>query len=197
MLLRNVTAKSHRVGGPEPKEPIGTVGNADGWQIVTNRKCRRELLMNLTAQMQKIADEYKQEAEDFDADLVSDSDGNYCFLSKKYEVSCHFFSYTPIQCTYMFMQIVLDSEVLPDIQLGPRKEEPPTEIPTVIPETDSEDEIIVVDEIPPKDDPGLARPSASGLIPPPPSPQASNGDKMDVQMTPSQQPGANDLLTQR
>ena len=76
--------------------------------------------------MQKIADEYKQEAEDFDADLVSDSDGNYCFLSKKYEVSCHFFSYTPIQCTYMLMQTVLDSEVLPDIQLGPRKEEPPT-----------------------------------------------------------------------
>ena len=79
MLLRNVTAKFHRVGGPEPKEPIGTVGNADGWKIVTNRKCRRELLMNLTAQMQKIADEYKLEAEDFDADLVSDSDGNYCF----------------------------------------------------------------------------------------------------------------------
>ena len=93
------------------------------------------------------------------------------------------------------MQIVLDSEVLPDIQLGPRKEI--TEIPTVIPETDSEDEIIVVDEIPSKDDPGLARPNASGLIPPPPSPQASNGDKMDVQMTPSQQPGANDHLTQR
>ena len=91
----------------------------------------------------------------------------------------------------------LDSEVLPDIQLGPRKEEPPTEISTVIPGTDSEDEIIVVDEIPPKDDPGLAKPSTSGLIPPPPSPQASNGDKIDVQMTPSQQPGANDLLTQR
>ena len=96
----------------------------------------------------------------------------------------------------MFMQIVLDSEVLPDIQMGLRKE-PPTEIPTVIPETDSEDEIIVVDEIPPKDDPGLAKTSTSGLIPPPPSPQASNGDKIDVQMTPSQQPGANDLLTQR
>ena len=95
------------------------------------------------------------------------------------------------------MQIVVDSEVLPDIQLGPRKEEPPTEIPTVIPETDSEDEIIVVDEIPPKDDPGKSRPSTSGLIPPPPSPQASNGDKMDDQMTPSQQPGAHDLLTQR
>ena len=158
MLLRNVAAKSDRVGGLEPEEPIGTVGNGDGWQIVTNRKCRRELLRNLTAQMQKIADEYKQEAEDFDA--------------------------------------VLDSEVLPDIQLGPRKEEPPTEIPTVIPETDSEDEIIVVDEIPPKDDPGLAKPSTSGLIPTPPSPQASNGDKIDVQMTPSQQPGANDL-TQR
>ena len=92
MLLRNATAKSHRVGGPEPKEPVGTVGNADGWQIVTNIKHRRELLRNLTSQMQKIADEYKQEAEDFDADLVSDSDGNYCFLSKKYEVSCHLFS---------------------------------------------------------------------------------------------------------
>ena len=52
------------------------------------------------------------------------------------------------------MQIVLDSEVLPDIQLGSRKEEPPTEIPTEIPETESEDEIIVVDEIPPKDDQG-------------------------------------------
>ena len=63
--------------------------------------------------------------------------------------------------------------------------------------TDSEDEIIVVDEIPPKDDPGLAKPSTSGLIPPPPSPQASNGDKNDVQMTPSQQPGANNFLTQR
>ena len=88
MLLRNGTAKSDRVGGPEPQEPVG---NADGWQIVTNRKCRRELLRNLTAQMQQIADEYKQEAEDFDADLVSDSDGNYCFLSKKYQVSCHFF----------------------------------------------------------------------------------------------------------
>ena len=94
------------------------------------------------------------------------------------------------------MQIVLDSEVLPDIQLGPRKEESATEIPIVIPENDSEDEIIVVDEIPPKDDPGLAKPSTSGLIPPP-SPQVSNGDKIDVQMTPSQQPGANDLLTQR
>ena len=47
------------------------------------------------------------------------------------------------------------------LQLGPRKEEPPTEIPTVIPETDSEDEIIVVDEIAPKDDPGLAKPSTS------------------------------------
>ena len=164
---------------------------------MTNRKCRRELLRNLTAQMQKIADEYKQEAEDFDADLVSDSDGKYCFLSQKYQFSCHFFIYTPIQCTYIFMQIVLDSEVLPDIQLGPRKEEPPTEIPTVIPQTDSDDEITVVDEITPKDDPGLAKPSTSGLIPPPPSPQASNGDKIDVQMTPSQKPGANDLLTQR
>ena len=78
--------------------------------------------------------------------------------------------------------------------MGPRKEEPPTEIPTVIPETDSEDEIIVVDEIPPKDDLGLAKPSASGLIPPPHSPQASNCDKIDVQITPSQKPGANDLL---
>ena len=192
MLLRNVAAKSDRVGGPEPKEPIGTVGNGDGWQIVTNRKCRRELLRNLTAQIQKIADEYKQGAEDFDADLVSDSDGKYSFLSQKYQFSCHFFlSTTPIQCTYMFMQIVLDSEVLPDIQLRPRKEEPPTEIPTEkSPETDSEDEIIVVDEITPKDDPGLAKPSTSGLIPPPPSPQASNGDKIDVQMTPSQQPGS-------
>ena len=82
MLLRNVAAKSDRVGGPEPKEPIGTVGNGDGWQIVTNRKCRRELLRNLTVQMQKIADEYKQEAEDFDAELVSDSEGNYCFITK-------------------------------------------------------------------------------------------------------------------
>ena len=82
MLLRNVVTKSDRVGGPEPKEPIGTVGNGDGWQIVTNRKHRRELLRNLTAQMQKIADEYKQEAEDFDADLVSDSDGKYCFYHK-------------------------------------------------------------------------------------------------------------------
>ena len=112
LLLRNVAAKSNRVGGPEPKEPIGT-GN--GWQIVAKRKYRRELLRNLTAQMQKIAGEYKQEAEDFDTDLVSDSDGNYCFLSQKYQFSCHFFIYTPIQCTYMFMQIVLDSEVLPDI----------------------------------------------------------------------------------
>ena len=40
------------------------------------------------------------------------------------------------------MQIVLDSEVLPDIQMGPRREEPPTEIPIVIPQTDSECEII-------------------------------------------------------
>ena len=44
--------------------------------MVTNKKHRRELLRKLTAQMQQIADEYKQEAEDFDADLVSDSDGN-------------------------------------------------------------------------------------------------------------------------
>ena len=57
------------VGGPEPQEPVG---NADWWQIVTNRKHRRELPRNLTAQMQQIADEYKQESEDFDADLVSD-----------------------------------------------------------------------------------------------------------------------------
>ena len=71
--------------------------------------------------------------------------------------------------------------MLSDIQLGSRKEESPTEIPTVIPETDSEDEIIVIDEIPPKDDPGKSRPSTSGFVPPPPSPQASNGDKMDNQ----------------
>ena len=44
--------------------------------MATNRKCRRELLRKLTAQIQQIADEYKQEAEDFDADHVSDSDGN-------------------------------------------------------------------------------------------------------------------------
>ena len=62
---------------------------------MTHRKHRRELLRNLTAQMQKIADEYKQEAEDFDADLVSDSDGNYCFLSQKFQFSCHFLSTAP------------------------------------------------------------------------------------------------------
>ena len=73
MLLRNGTAKSDTVRGPGPQEPLE---NADGWQMVTNRKHRRELLRNLTAQMQQIADEYKQEAEDFDVDLVSDSDGN-------------------------------------------------------------------------------------------------------------------------
>ena len=95
MLLRNVAAKSDRVGGPEPEEPIGTVGNGDGWQIVTNRKCRSELLRNLTAQMQKIADEYKQEAEDFDADLVSDSDGNYCFFITKISILMSFFLSTP------------------------------------------------------------------------------------------------------
>ena len=45
--------------------------------------------------MQKIADEYKREAEDFDADLVSDSDGNYCFLSQKYQFSCNLFYLHP------------------------------------------------------------------------------------------------------
>ena len=92
VLLRNGTAKSDRVGDSGSQEPIE---NADGWQIVTNRKHRREVLRNLTAQMQQIADEHKQEAEDFDADLVSDSDGNYCFLSIKYQVSYHFCLSTP------------------------------------------------------------------------------------------------------
>ena len=107
------------------------------------------------------------------------------------------FDHTPWKYKYKLRQILVDSEELPDIQLGPRKEEPPTEVPTVIPETNSEHEIIIVNEIPPRDDPVKARPSASGFVPPPPSPQASNGDQMDDQMATSQHPGANDLLTQR
>ena len=45
--------------------------------------------------MQKIADEYKQEAEDFAADLVSDSDGNYCFFITKISIFMSFFLSTP------------------------------------------------------------------------------------------------------
>ena len=38
-------------------------------------------MRELTAKMQQIADEYQQEAEEFDAEIISGSDGKYTNIS--------------------------------------------------------------------------------------------------------------------